>query len=120
MREMKLRYLIELVSNIATTADKDANVLALAQKRIQQEMQGTEVRVGNLVRGLMRMNNIRGTEQQANYMAKLAHNALQAQQAIERVSSSGLLGGRSNAPKTHGLRHRSAPIRQHDLCGTGR
>lgn len=85
MREMKLRYLIELVSNIATTADKDANVLALAQKRIQQEMQGTEVRVGNLVRGLMRMNNIRGTEQQANYMAKLAHNALQAQQAIERV-----------------------------------
>lgn len=87
MREMKLRYILELVSDISKTAKSDAQALSAAQKQIQQSLQGTDTRIGLVTRALMRMNGVSGSgiERQSQYLSKLAHNALLAQQRIEAV-----------------------------------
>lgn len=87
MREMKLRYILELVSDISKTAKSDAQALSAAQKQIQQSLQGTDTKIGLVTRALMRMNGVSGSgiERQSQYLSKLAHNALLAQQRIEAV-----------------------------------
>ena len=87
MRNLKLRYILELVSNIDRQAKSDAQVLAAAQQKIQAALQNTSGKFGLLERAMLRINGLSGAgiARQSQYLAKLANNALLARQRLERV-----------------------------------
>lgn len=91
MRNLKLRYILELVSNIDKIASKDARALEQAQQRMQQTLKGTDVKIGGLTRTLMRLNGLSGAgiDRQAKYLGKLAQNAAIAKRQLDSVVKKG-------------------------------
>lgn len=71
MRELKLKYFLELVSNIGAKSEQDAKMVEAAQKRIKTEVTGTTEKVTALERALERMGSNSSTERQVGYMRRL-------------------------------------------------
>lgn len=99
MRSLKLRYILDLVSNIDRQAKNDAQVLVAAQQKIQAALQNTSGKFGLLERAMLRINGLSGAgiARQSQYLAKLANNALLAQQRLERVGKGVAAVGRVGA-----------------------
>jgi Phage-related minor tail protein len=86
MRDLKLRYFIELVSNIERKAKGDAQALEAAQSKIQSALEKTEIKLGGYERALLRIGNMRGAPmaRQAEYFAQIAISAHRAEQAVQK------------------------------------
>lgn len=74
MRELRLKYILELVSNIGAKARTDGQALTMAQKGVQDALQATGREAGLVERALLRMGGVAGksANDQAAYLAKLA------------------------------------------------
>lgn len=74
MRELKLRYIIELLSDLGSKSKKDAQALAEAQKQVQQALGDTTNRVGLVEKALLRMGGVgsASAQRQAEYLTRLA------------------------------------------------
>lgn len=74
MRELKLKYIIQLLSDIGEKSNRDAKTLEEAQKRVQKALGDTENKVGLVERALLRMGGVGGqsASRQADYLSKLA------------------------------------------------
>lgn len=120
MRELKLRYFIDLASNIGAKAKADAQLLEQAQKVMQGAITGTNTRLTNwnvlsakttknagelktaltgatdkftaLDRVITRVGTNSSTERQANYMRQLATSIDQAESRAARLNRT-LAGG---------------------------
>jgi hypothetical protein len=74
MRELKLKYVLELLSDIGAKSQRDAATMAEAQKRVQQALKETNNQVGAVERTLLRLGGV-GTasaQRQADYLSRLA------------------------------------------------
>lgn len=71
MRELKLKYFLELVSNISTKAQQDAQAIEVAHRRIKAEITGTTDRFTTLDRVITRVGVNTSTERQISYMQRL-------------------------------------------------
>lgn len=88
MRDLKLRYVIQLLSNLETQSGKDAKAMVDAQKRVQDALAQTEGKVGRLEKVLLRVAGA-GTasaERQAMVLARLAVRYDQVASAAERYA----------------------------------
>lgn len=88
MRELKLRYVISLLSDIGKRTSDDAKAMSEAQARIKKELGETETKVGRLERALMRMGGV-GTasaERQVQYLAGLAKTFLRVATAADKAA----------------------------------
>lgn len=71
MRELKLKYFLELVSNIGAKSEQDARMVEAAQRRVKAEVTSTTDKVTALERALSRMGTNTSTERQISYMHRL-------------------------------------------------
>ena len=100
MRELKLRYVIELLSDIGSKTARDTAVLTEAQKRVQQALAGTNQEIGLVERALVRMGGVGSAsiERQAQYLTTLAlryHDVRRAaSSAVEAMQRAGQTAGR--------------------------
>ncbi|MBQ0936701.1 phage tail tape measure protein, partial [Ideonella paludis] len=88
MRDLKLRYVIQLLSNLETQSGKDAKAMVEAQQRVQKALSDTEGKVGRLEKVLLRVAGA-GTasaERQAMVLARLAVRYDQVASAAERYA----------------------------------
>lgn len=74
MRELKLKYIIELLSNVGPQAKRDAEGLVEAQRTIQKALDDSTTKLSAFERLLLRSGGVLGnrTEVQAAYLAQLA------------------------------------------------
>lgn len=74
MRELRLKYIINMVSDIASRAKTDERALTIAQKAVKQALSETNTEIGLMERLLLRVGGVAGrsAEQQAQYIARLA------------------------------------------------
>ncbi len=88
MRELRLKYFIDLVSNIQAKAKSDAEALTQSQSKIQAALSKTNTGLGAYERVLLRAGNMQnaGLQRQAQYFATIAQAALRAQQAVARYT----------------------------------
>lgn len=86
MRELKLKYFIDLVSNIREKAGDDAKALTQAQDKIQKALGETEKKLGTYERFLMRIGGVHNSslDKQAKYFSQIALSAARAQQSVEK------------------------------------
>ena len=86
MRELRLRYFIDLVSNIEAKARSHGHALATAQGKIQAELGKTNVQLTAYERLLLRAAGLSGAgiQRQAQYFASIAQNAHRAEQAVQK------------------------------------
>lgn len=86
MRELKLKYFIDLVSNIREKAGDDAKALTQAQDKIQKALGETEKKLGTYERFLMRIGGVHNSslDKQAQYFSQIALSAARAQQSVEK------------------------------------
>lgn len=97
MREMKLRYVLELVSNIAEVAKRDAAALAMAQQRISQGAGQTSGQTRGLEQALQRVGAV-SLSPASQAQAALAQRTLQAQRAAASATQAlGAMGRVSQA-----------------------
>jgi Phage-related minor tail protein len=89
MRELRLKYFIELLSNLESKSQSDAQALEGAQRRIQRELKKTETELGVFERTLLRVGRMEGAglQRQAIYLGQIAQSALRAQQAVEKFGN---------------------------------
>lgn len=71
MRELKLKYFLELVSNLGQKSEQDARAVEAAQRRVQSEVKNTTDKANALERALSRVGTNSGTERQISYMQRL-------------------------------------------------
>ena len=71
MRELKLKYFIELASNIGTKARAEAQALEQSQQAMQRAVDKTTATVGRLDSAFARFAANSATERQIGYMARL-------------------------------------------------
>lgn len=71
MRELKLRYFLELVSNIATKSRSEAQVLQEAHRKIDKAVSDSAGKVLGLDKGLSKVGSNRGAERQAEMQRRL-------------------------------------------------
>ena len=86
MRELKLRYVINVVSDIAAKAGGDAQAMDKAQARIQKALEGTTTKMGRFEQVLARIGGVHNAslQRQAQYWTNIAQSAWRAQEAAER------------------------------------
>lgn len=86
MRELRLKYFIELLSNIEAKAGSDAKALGKAQAQIQKELGDTQNRLSRYEQVLARIGGVHNAslQQQARYFGQIAQSALRAQEAVDR------------------------------------
>lgn len=78
MRDLKLRYFIELASNIGTKARADARTVEAAQDAMQAAVKKTAGATDKLDASLARMGTSRAAERQTMYMRRLGQGIDQA------------------------------------------
>lgn len=85
MRDLRLRYIINMVSDIAAKAKTDERALTLAQKAVQEALKGTNEQIGLMERLLLRVGGVAGrsADQQAQYLARLAMRYQDVRKAAE-------------------------------------
>lgn len=85
MRELRLKYIINLVSNVGQAAQADARVLVETQKRIRDALVSTEYQATSLERVLLRMGNVgsASAQRQADYLTNLALKWTNVRRAAE-------------------------------------
>jgi hypothetical protein len=100
VRELKLKYIIQLLSDIGAQSNRDAKTLEEAQKRVRTAMV-TENKVGAVERVLLRMGVVgQSAARQADYLSKLAlryhdvRKAAEARWALCKGGPGGRGGGR--------------------------
>lgn len=105
MRELRLKYIINMVSDIGRNAKSDEQLLTQAQKRVAEALQRTNNELGLMERLLLRVGRVHTAtaDVQANYLAKLAlryqdvrRSAEAAAGAMQRVAAVGA-GGAAGA-----------------------
>ncbi|QDL55937.1 phage tail tape measure protein [Rhodoferax aquaticus] len=86
MREMKLKYFIDLVSNIREKAGSDAQALVQAQEKIQKELGKTELKFGAYEKALMRIGGVHNASlaRQSQYFSQIALSAARARESVEK------------------------------------
>lgn len=86
-KELNLKYLITLVSNIKEKAGDDAKALVQAQEKIQKALGDSEYKVSRFEKVLMRVGGMhnKGLQAQAQYFIQIAQSAQRAQQAVEKM-----------------------------------
>lgn len=98
MRELKLKYIIELLSDLGSKSQRDAAAMTEAQKRIQQALKDTNQQLGLVERTWLRWNGVGSASaaRQADYLARLAfryHDVRRAAEgavgAMQKVASLG-------------------------------
>lgn len=74
MRELRLKYVLEMVSNIGSKARTDQQALTMAQKEVQEALKKTSGEASLLERVLLRVGGVAGksAEAQAAYISRLA------------------------------------------------
>lgn len=78
MRELKLKYFIELASNIGSKARSEAQALEQSQRAMQQAVDKTGASVGRLDSAFARFGASTATERQIGYMQRLVTGIDQA------------------------------------------
>jgi hypothetical protein len=74
MDQLKLKYIIELVSNVGPAAQRDGKALIDAQKKVQEALADSNKQIGWMEKALLNMGRV-GSEsanRQADYLTKLA------------------------------------------------
>jgi hypothetical protein len=91
MRELKLKYVIELASNLGAKSRSEAQVLEDAQRRMNQSISRTADQVMGLERAITKIGHNSSTERQIGYLQRLGQAAdaagakvLKAKQAMAR------------------------------------
>lgn len=89
MDRLKLKYVIELVSNLGDKARADADRLAAAQRHIREALQGTNREIGLTERALLRLGGVhsQSINRQADYLARLAMRYHEVRRAAESAVS---------------------------------
>jgi hypothetical protein len=119
VNQLKLKYILELVSNIGARAGSDREALARAQEAIRREIQRTGQEYGRMERLLLNMGRVgsASAERQAAYLARLAmryHDVRRAAEGAVNMGqggpggcwcSGGCLCGRSHHQGPDGLQH---------------
>ena len=93
MRELKLKYFIELASNIGSKARTEAQALEQSQRAMQQAVDKTGASVGRLDSAFARFGASTATERQIGYMQRLATGIDQARgkmRSLAELSASAL------------------------------
>lgn len=121
MRDLRLRYIINMVSDIASKAKTDEKALVLAQKAVQEALKDTTQQIGLMERLLLRVGGVAGrsADRQAQYLARLAmryqdvrkaaEGAAKAMQTVATVGSGAAAGAyavdrMTRAPMDYSLR----------------
>ncbi len=83
MRELKLKYILELYSDLGKKATSDAKLLATAQDAIRKELSNTETKLTRLGSVMERLGGVHGAsvDRQSQYWVKVAQSADRARQA---------------------------------------
>lgn len=98
MSEMRLKYFIELVSNLGPKAQADAKVVEDAQRRMDAAVGRTSDRMVNLDRVISRIGQNTSTERQIGYLQRLGQAADTAQAKMQRLRES-VARGLDKAPE---------------------
>ena len=85
MSEMRLKYFLDLVSNLGPKAQAEAKAVEEAQKRIDTAVGKTTERVVNLERTITKVGQNSSTERQISYLQRLGQAADAAQQKMLRL-----------------------------------
>jgi Phage-related minor tail protein len=116
MRELKLKYFIELASNIGSKARTEAQALEASQKAMQAAVDKTSASVGRLDSAFMRFSANSATERQIGYMDRLTRSVGQAHARMELLGSAamkvGKIGAAGFAAFTVGKAVLSQPLEQ--------
>lgn len=74
MRELRLKYIIQMVSDIGTRATSDQRALTMAQQAVQEALKKTSGEAGAVERVLLRLGGVssKSAQDQAAYLARLA------------------------------------------------
>lgn len=85
MRELRLKYIINMVSDIKSRAKDDQQALTMAQEAVQKAFAKTELQIGGVERALLAMGRqgSRTAAQQADYLARLALRWIEVRRAAE-------------------------------------
>ncbi len=86
MRELKLKYFIELASNIGAKARTEAQALEQSQRAMQQAVDKTGASVGRLDSAFARFGASTATERQIGYMQRLATGIDQARSKMRSLA----------------------------------
>jgi hypothetical protein len=83
MDELKLRYVIQLLSNIERQSRKDAKALEDAQKQSEEAVQKTTRAIGRMEAALLSVGRVAtwGSRRQADYLASLSRGYLNLERA---------------------------------------
>lgn len=86
-KELRLKYFIDLISNIREKAGSDAQALVQAQDKFQKALGDSENKLTRFEKVLMRVGGVhnKGLERQAQYFSQIALTAMRAQQAVEKL-----------------------------------
>lgn len=87
MRELKLKYFIELASNIGAKSRTEAQALEAAQRSMQQSIDRTSQAVGRMDSAFMRFAASTATERQIGYMQRLATGVDQVANKIRGLAA---------------------------------
>lgn len=87
MRELKLKYLLDLVSNIGPNAKKDSKEWAEAQKKMRDELEQTGTKLGWMERAMLRAGGVANASaaRQADYLMHLARQYQNLRVEAERT-----------------------------------
>ncbi|MCU7371557.1 phage tail tape measure protein [Paucibacter sp. O1-1] len=88
MRELRLKYIIQMVSDIGAKANSDAKAMKLAQASVDDALKKTTGHVGALERILLRLGGVAGksSQDQAAHLARLALRYQDVRKAAEGAS----------------------------------
>jgi Phage-related minor tail protein len=88
MRELRLKYIIQMVSDIGAKANSDAKAMKLAQAAVDDALKKTTGHVGALERILLRLGGVAGksSQDQAAHLARLAMRYQDVRKAAEGAS----------------------------------
>lgn len=85
MRDLKLKYILELVSNIGSKAASEAQVLEEAQRRMNRAVSSTADQVLGLDKALAKVGSNTSTERQIGYMQRLAGSVDAVSNKVQRL-----------------------------------
>ena len=117
-KELKLKYFIELVSNLREKAGSDAKALVQAQEKIQKALGDTEQKLGRYERVLGRIGGMHNAslERQAQYFSQIALSAGRAEAAVakyaQKLATAGKVGAAGVAAFQAGKAVVAAPLAQ--------
>ncbi len=104
MRELRLKYIIQMVSDIGARANSDQRALTMAQQAVQDALKKTTGEAGLLERVLLRLGGVAGksAQDQAAYLSRLAlryqdvrkaaEGAAKAMQTVQTVGAGAAAG----------------------------